>query len=190
METALGEAGVDRRVVEGCQKGDRQAFRFLYERLAGRVYSLALYFSGDETLAADITQQVFLKLFTTVSQYRYEADFSTWLYRIVANACADEKRARRRFVALGERPEPACPSVSASPHELCAQREVTDAVRAALASLKPSLRLPVLLRHLEGMSYEQIAVVMACSKGTVASRLNRGLRLLARKLDHLRGVRG
>src|ERR671916_2796869 len=98
VEEARGEA-----VIEACTQGDRDAFRLLFERHKDRVYSVALYFfGGDEALAADVTQQVFLKLFTRIGQYQGEAEFTTWLYRLTTNACIDEQRKRRRFLQFGE----------------------------------------------------------------------------------------
>lgn len=85
------DAGAE--IVDACRRGDRFAFRELYDLYKDRVYSIALYFSsGDQVAASDVTQQVFLKLLTNISQYRGEAVFSTWLYRLVVNACLDEAR--------------------------------------------------------------------------------------------------
>src|SRR5262245_12845102 len=85
-------------LIQGCKQGDRDAFHDLFEAHKDRVYTIALHYSGDEASAHDVTQQVFLKLFTSISQFREDSQFTTWLYRIVANACMDEHRKRRRFV--------------------------------------------------------------------------------------------
>ncbi|HEV2802382.1 MAG TPA: sigma-70 family RNA polymerase sigma factor [Pyrinomonadaceae bacterium] len=188
------ERPVDARTVASCQQGDREAFRLLFETHKDRVYSIALYFfGGDATLASDITQQVFLKLFTRIGQFRHQSEFTTWLYRLTTNTCIDEQRKRRRFTPL---PDPACAPARA--HHVAAaatlpaaearfmRLEMADSVRAAIASLKPKLRIAILLKYFEEMSYEEIAAVLNCSKGTVASRLNRGHRILAERLGHLR----
>ena len=77
-------------IIESCRLGDRDAFRALYDLYKDRVYSIALYFfHGDPAAASDVTQQVFLKLMTSIHQFRGDAEFSTWLYRLVVNACVD-----------------------------------------------------------------------------------------------------
>ncbi|HWC76586.1 MAG TPA: sigma-70 family RNA polymerase sigma factor, partial [Blastocatellia bacterium] len=87
-------------IIEACKQGDRAAFHSLFEIYKDRVYSIALHFSGNESAAHDVTQQVFLKLFRVITQFQHESAFTTWLYRIVANACADEQRKDRRWVPL------------------------------------------------------------------------------------------
>src|SRR5437870_2645166 len=90
---------VDSTVIQACRQGDRAAFRLLYERYKDTVFSMALYsLSGDRASAEDVTQEVFLKVFTRISQFRGNSGFETWLYRLVANTCVDEHRRRRRLV--------------------------------------------------------------------------------------------
>src|SRR5262245_5064186 len=100
IDAAMDEMNSESRLIEACQKGDREAFQMLFETYKNRVWSIALHFSRDEAIARDITQQVFLKLFTCISQFRRDAAFETWLYRLVANACLDERRSRSRFISL------------------------------------------------------------------------------------------
>lgn len=179
---------IDWDVITACQQGDRDALRVLFEAHKDRVYSIALYtMDGDHAVAADVTQQIFLKLITRIGQFRGNSEFTTWLYRLVVNECLDERRKRRRFVPLAE-----FSLVSKTPHESAtaknfARREMADQVQAAIAELRPKLRMPILLKYVEGLSYEEIASVLGCSKGTVGSRLNRGHKALARRLEHFRG---
>jgi RNA polymerase sigma-70 factor (ECF subfamily) len=175
-------------MIEACKRGDRDAFHMLFESYKDRVYSIAFHYSGDESAARDLTQQVFLKLFTVIGQFRFESEFTTWLYRIVVNACADEQRKLRRFVPFSTGGEKTNMAVRASQEDRYLKRQVADSVRSAISELSPKLRLPILLKYVEGLSYDEIAEVLGCSKGTVASRLNRGHKALARKLDHLRGA--
>ncbi|HEX8335349.1 MAG TPA: sigma-70 family RNA polymerase sigma factor, partial [Pyrinomonadaceae bacterium] len=173
--------------IEACKQGDRDAFRSLFERHKDRVYSVALYFfGGDEATAADVTQQVFLKLFTRISQFQGESEFTTWLYRLTTNACVDEQRKRRRVRQFGEGEELRRPFEGRTQEERVARAEVRRSVERAVAALKPKLRVVMLLKYFEELSYEEIAGVLGLSKGTVASRLNRGHKVLARKLGHLR----
>lgn len=183
---AMAEQLIDGRVIEACQQGDRAAFQILFETYKDKVFSIAVYSSGgDRAVADDVTQQIFLKLFTAIRQFRGESEFTTWLYRIVVNACADEQRRRRRLLSWGETVAMSNSGGKRPQEKQYAQLEVAAAVRAAIGELKPKFRLPILLKYIEGLSYEEIASVMGCSKGTVASRLNRGHSQLAKRLSHL-----
>ena len=176
-------------VIESCQRGDREAFRALFEGYKDRVYSVAFYFfGGDHALASDVTQQVFLKLFTRIAQFRRESEFTTWLYRLTTNVCIDEQRRRRRLDPLAEIAPHRTPRARGAAEERVMRGEVAGEVAAALASLKPKLRAALLLKYFEELSYAEIADALGCSQGTVASRINRGHKILARRLGHLRGT--
>ncbi|HKR00828.1 MAG TPA: sigma-70 family RNA polymerase sigma factor [Pyrinomonadaceae bacterium] len=185
----VSERKIDERVIEACQRGDREAFRLLFETYQDKVYSISLYyFKGDETSAKDITQQVFLKLMTKIEQFRRDAEFTTWLYRLVVNACMDEQRRHRRFLPFGDGFEMTGHGDKRTQEDRYASVEIADSVKSAIGELKPKLRLPILLKYVEGLSYDEMAEVLNCSKGTIASRLNRGHKILARRLAHLRGA--
>ncbi len=181
----MAEQLIDGRVIEACQQGDRAAFQLLFETYKDKVFSIAVYSSGDRAVADDVTQQVFLKLFTAIRQFRGDSEFTTWLYRLVVNACLDERRRRRRLLPWGETVAMRNPGDKKPQEKQYARLEVQEAVQAAIGELKPKFRLPILLKYIEGLSYEEIASVMGCSKGTVASRLNRGHSQLAKRLSHL-----
>jgi RNA polymerase sigma-70 factor, ECF subfamily len=196
----MSEQASDGHLIEACQRGDREAFRELFEAHKDRVWTVALRFTGDESAARDVTQQVFLKLFTSIAGFRHESNFKTWLYRLVANECMDEFRKRRRLVPLdffrpasGEERDEDCGAVEMKDwrqeplqEERLARLEVSEAVLAALAQLKPKLRMAIVLKYFEDLSYEQMAETLGCSMGTVASRLNRGHKELARRLWRLK----
>lgn len=187
QRAAMEECENQKRVIEACQRGDREAFRLLFEAHKDKVYSIAIYFfGGDEEGASDATQQVFLKLITSINQFRQDAEFTTWLYRLVVNACVDEQRKKRRFIPFGEAFETKSGAERKPQEEHFARAELAGSVRQAVAHLKPKLRMAVLLKYVEGLSYEEIGAALGCSKGTVASRLNRGHKILARRLSHLR----
>jgi RNA polymerase sigma-70 factor (ECF subfamily) len=176
--TALATASVlaheEDSLIVACKHGDRCAFQALFEMYRDRVFTIALYHvNGDAAAAEDVVQTVFVKLLRTIGQFRRESEFSTWLYRSVSNACMDEHRRRRRWLPWSNAAE------QAYSHELDG---VDESVRAAVEKLSPKLRMPVLLKYFENMSYEEIASALGCSTGTVASRLNRAHKKLA---DHL-----
>jgi RNA polymerase sigma-70 factor (ECF subfamily) len=178
----MGGPGLEEGVLEACQQGDREAFRALYDAYKDSVYSIALHFSGNAVVARDIAQEVFLRLYMNIQKFRQEANFQTWLFRIVANACSDERRKRSHLVPLSPEMASRLPAHGLSQHDRIWQEQKAAAVRAAVASLKPKWKMPILLRYLQGLSYEQMAEALGCSKGVVASRLNRAHKLLARKL--------
>ncbi|MDQ3908204.1 MAG: sigma-70 family RNA polymerase sigma factor [Acidobacteriota bacterium] len=176
-------------LIESCRGGDREAFRALFESYKDRVFTVALYFfGGDEAAASDITQQVFLKLFTRISQFRHESEFTTWLYRLTVNACIDERRRNRPLNRLDEIAHDSLPRARPAAEDRLMRREVGEEVKRAVASLRPKLRVAILLRYFDELSYAEIAVVLGCSEGTVASRINRAHKALARRLGHLRGT--
>ena len=191
QRAVASEKEINERVIEACQQGDRNAFRLLFETYQAKVYSISLYyFKGDESSARDVTQAVFLKLMTKIEQFRRDSEFSTWLYRLVVNSCLDEQRKRRRFLPFGDGFEMQNRGgiEKGEQEERYARIELADSVKAAICELRPKLRLPILLKYVEGLSYEEMAEVLNCSKGTIASRMNRGHKILARRLSHLRGA--
>lgn len=167
-------------------RGNREAMHSIFVLHQRRVYSIALnFFGGDESKAEDITQQVFLKIFTKMS-FRGDSDLTTWLYRTTVNACIDETRKTRRLFGFGEWFFGAEPEVKLALDDKIRSREISVEVQAVIGSLKPKYRLPLLLKYVEGLSYQEIARVLECSVGTISSRLNRGHKLLAAKLERLR----
>ncbi len=169
-----------------CKSGSRKAFESLYRANQRRVFSVALnFFGGNREMAEDVTQQVFLKIFNKIADFRAEAELTTWIYRMTVNACIDEHRKTRRFFSIekffGEI------RVKKTQDEKFEKREMANEVQRAIGELKEKFRLPILLKYSEGLSYEEIARVLDCSIGTVSSRLNRGHKMLAQKLKHLKG---
>jgi len=185
----LSDREISPGIIDSCRSGERDAFRALYDWYKDRVYSIALYFfHGDHGLAGDVTQEVFLKLLTNIGQFRGDAEFSTWLYRLVVNACLDTARRRKSGAAISA----GCPHLDAlggpgTQEEDYAREQMGASVRAAVSALPPKFRIAVLLRYFEDLSYEQMARTLHCSMGTVASRLSRGHKILAGRLKGLIG---
>lgn len=167
---------------------DREAFERLHALYAEFVHSVATRF--DPSTAADVSQEVFLTLWQRIDRYEERARFSTWLFRVVANAALDAGRRRRR------RPETPIDETSDRAPGPGAQRanplfgppvpanpEERIDLAAALATLSPKLRLPLVLRFWGGLDYDEIGQVLGLRAGTVASRLHRALDRLATHLD-------
>ena len=180
----------DREVIEACQRGDADAFRLLFEAYKDRVYSIALRYSGNQATAMDIAQETFLKLLSRIADFRGEASFDSWLYRLVVNCCLDHQRRRRRLTPFWDGLlDAVCTSAENALHKLM-RSERDQQVQEVVKKLPAEQRIVVVLRYTEGLSYDEIAEVLGCSPGTVASRLNRAHKVLGRRLSHLREVRG
>lgn len=160
-----------RALLDGCRTGDRGAFREIFEGYRARVSSIARHIVGSDAGAKDVTQLVFMKVWRSIGTFDPEGDFGTWIYRITVNTCLSERRRLRRLVAE----EPPDLPIDASQEQAVLARQV----RAAVARLSPKLGVPLVLRYIEGLSYDEIARVLGCSMGTVASRLSRGHEALA-----------
>jgi RNA polymerase sigma-70 factor (ECF subfamily) len=181
--------GSDRELVEACQRGERDAFRALFETYKDRVYSIALRFTGDQAVAMDLAQDTFLKLFSCIGEFRGESAFSTWVYRLVVNSCLDHKRKTWRLIPIGDELFGILRAPGDSLNAVL-ETEMRARVRSAVERLTPGLRMVTVLRYTEGLSYEQIAEVVGCSLGTVASRLNRAHKALQRRLSHFVNTEG
>jgi RNA polymerase sigma-70 factor (ECF subfamily) len=160
----MAEALAD--IIAGCRAGERSAQRRLYERYQRTVYRLAARMVGVAE-AADVAQEVFLRVFSRIGGFRGQAAFSTWLYRISVNECLRHLSRRARPVEpLTE--EPVCAAVG--PEQ---RLEQSDLLERALGALDAPLRATFLLREVEGLSYQEMADVLGVPPGTVASQLKR-----------------
>ncbi len=178
----------ERRTVLAIQGGELEWFATLYDAYYHRVYNQVLYSIGDELQAQDLLQSIFLKVFRGLRYFRFESSLSTWIYRIARNECQDfSRRKRPPLVPLelirGRNEEMDSRALSEDQH---AAQERFGIIHRAVMQLPVKLREVVVLRYLEDLSYEEIANVLACSSGTVASRLSRALEALAKRLCPLR----
>lgn len=173
----------DRELIEACRdvQDDRfeAAFEELYRRYRDRVYSIAYRITGSTTDAMDVVQESFRVLFLKISTFRFDARFSTWLFRIVVNCSIDLRRRERQrsgrqgqsIQNLHEGTEPA--DESRDPLASAETSELGEQVQSAIARLSPKLRAILVLRYLEGLSYDEIAETLEVQLGTVKSRLAR-----------------
>src|SRR3712207_256198 len=152
-------------LLAACRRGDPGAMRALYDAHKDRVYSVAThFFKGDAATAADVTQQVFIKVFARLDQFRHESEFTTWLHRVTANACIDEQRRTRPVRPLDALAGTAGELRAEGAHDAGRVREeIAEQVKAAVASLSPKLRIAILLRYFADRPYEEIAAALGCS---------------------------
>lgn len=167
-------------------QGDTASFGILVERYQHQIFNLALMMVNDREDARDITQDTFIKAFHSLSTFRYQSGFKTWLHRIASNTCLDHLRRRNRDGAkrIEKPPEPErdmlqrIPAPGSDPEEKLIRQEIKAAVRKALDSLPESYRLPLLMQHYQGMSYREISTALDIPEKTVATRLYRAKTML------------
>lgn len=173
-------------IVRKVLQGDVNAFEKLVTEHEKAVYAIALRMTGNAEDAADMTQEAFIKAFNSLHSFRGDSKFSVWLYRIANNVCLDFLRGRSRKPAVslsveddeGEESQLDVADESQSP-ELLLERGLTrDAVRRGLRALPPDYRQILLLREIQGLSYEEIAQVLRIEVGTVKSRIFRARKRL------------
>jgi RNA polymerase sigma-70 factor, ECF subfamily len=174
-----------KELIEACQRGDPEAFRALFEKHKDMVYSVALRYCGDAAIAQDIAQDTFLKLFSTIAGFRGQSTFDAWLYRMVVNSCFDQKRKARRLTPLLDEVLAALQTPDVSVLDEVLRAEISTRVKDVVESLAPDQRMVIVLRYTQGLSYDEIAEVLGCASGTVASRLNRAHKVLQRRLSRL-----
>jgi RNA polymerase sigma-70 factor (ECF subfamily) len=172
-------------LIDGCQGGDPEAFRALFEKYKDTVYSIALRYSGDPAAAQDIAQDTFLKLFSAIGSFRGDSNFDSWLYRMVVNSCFDQRRKTRRLTPLLDEVLSILRTPDVSVLEEVLRSEMSAQVRTVVDSLAPDHRMVVVLRYTQGLSYDEIAAILGCAPGTIASRLNRAHKVLERRLAGL-----
>jgi RNA polymerase sigma-70 factor, ECF subfamily len=174
-----------KELIEGCRRGEPDAFRALFETHKDMVYSIALRYSGDPAVAQDIAQDTFLKLFSTIGSFRGDSNFESWLYRTVVNSCFDQKRRTRRLTPLLNEVLSALRTPDLSVLDEVLRAEMSSHVRSVVDSLAPDQRMVIVLRYTQGLSYDEIAAILGCASGTIASRLNRAHKVLERRLSRL-----
>src|SRR5215813_9824449 len=186
-------ADSDTELIKRAQEQDIDAFCLLAERYARRIYLLASHYCQNTQDAEDLSQEVWLKAYQAVQTFRFDSSFYTWLRRITINAFLNHRRASF-FRAHGQTTAVQLLQIdseesqvffgSSSAQENIYNKLLFESVVNALAELTPAQRLAFLLRHYEGMSYEEIANAMNCSTGTVKKGVARAIVKLRARLSH------
>ncbi len=167
----------EKSVIQRVLDGDQEAFAALVKAYEKPVYNLCLRMTGNAHDAQDLSQEAFLKAWRGLRFYKFESNFSTWLYRLTANVCIDFLRRQKRRTAVSltadDDQELEVPDKAPALEEQLLHKEAREAVARAMDQLEEEFRLVLTLRVLEDMTYEQIAQVMDLKVGTVKSRLAR-----------------
>ena len=176
----------EKHCIERVLKGDANAFEHLVHAYEKTVYNLALRTLGNREDAEDVTQEAFLKAYRSLDSFRGDSKFSVWLYRIVSNLCLDLQRSRQRKPTQsltvedddGEIGELEISDEHFSPEKLLDRKLTRESVQRGLSALPDDARQILLLRELQGMSYEEIGQALDLEPGTVKSRIFRARKRL------------
>ena len=178
-------------LVEGLRTGEENAYDTLIQRYEQPVFNLICRLMDDPSEGSDVVQEVFLKVFRKIGTFRGDSSLKTWIYRIAVNEARNHRRwfgrHKRQEVGL-EGPEDGrgysdwLPDPGRSPFEVTLDHETEALIEQALARVNPTFRDALVLREIEGMSYEEIAGVLGISLGTVKSRILRGRESLRKQL--------
>ncbi|MEV0675783.1 sigma-70 family RNA polymerase sigma factor [Actinosynnema sp. NPDC050436] len=173
----------DQPLLDAAVRGDPAAFDELVRRHTGRMYRVALRIVGDPVEAEDVVQDAWISAWRALPGFRGDAAPSTWLYRVVTNAALAHLRRKKPTVPLDSAPEPRAVE---EPEASVLRNETADVVLRAIADLEPSQRVPLVLRELEGLSYEEVAEVLGTGVPALRARLHRARVALMAKLREQR----
>jgi RNA polymerase sigma-70 factor (ECF subfamily) len=184
-----------KKLVEKASGGDLRSFEELVMLYQDRVFSHCFRLTANSDDAQDLAQEVFIQAFRAIKTFRHEADFGTWLHRITVNSWLNWQRRNKKLLIFsldnpvntsnGEVIRELAAGED-SPLEAVERQELSAAVRTALDRLAPEYRTVLILREMEGYSYEEIARMLDCSLGTVKSRISRGRRDIKKEIIKLR----
>jgi len=182
---------LEKLLIKKSQSGDVESFELLISSYDKRAYNIAYRIMGNEEDAKDMAQEALLRVFKSLKDFKGQAAFSTWLYRIVTNVCLDELRRRKneKYVSMdssihtedGELHMELC-SDKETPESVYERIEQRELIRNAIREMNEDYRTVIVLRDIQGFSYDEISGMLDCSLGTVKSRINRARTMLRDKL--------
>lgn len=189
----MSEAQVDQLLVERVQKGDKKAFDLLINKYQHRIISLVARYVSDQTEALDVAQEAFIKAYRAIPRFRGDSAFYTWLYRIAINTAKNWLVAKKRRPPTSDIDAADAEQYDmdsrlkeqGTPENELMREEIRRTVYDTIAELPDDLRTAIILREMDGMSYEEIAVTMDCPIGTVRSRIFRAREAIHEKLKPL-----
>jgi RNA polymerase sigma-70 factor (ECF subfamily) len=187
----ITEQELDWLIVERVHAGDKQAFNLLVIKYQTRIFRPILRIVRNQSEAEEIVQETFIRAYRALRYFRGDAAFYTWLYRIGLNAAKNSviRQSRRHAEcqldesALGT--SESLHSGNETPETIFASRQVAVVINTAIDNLPPMLRMAIVLREIEGLSYEQISAVMECPIGTVRSRIFRAREVISHQLNQI-----
>ncbi|MGB9595629.1 MAG: RNA polymerase sigma factor [Candidatus Poribacteria bacterium] len=179
----------DVELVGLCQKGDIDAFDKLFYKYRDKIYRTAFRMINNQEDALDLTQEIFLKAYKNINKYNFKSQFSTWLYKLAINVCIDELRKHKRSNEILTDEIPDDRRYSDTPEDIVLYKEQESLIWKALDTLKEKERSIIVLREMEGLSYEEIANILGCSMGRVKSRIHESREKLRKALEKMSNSR-
>ena len=177
-------------MISRCQRGDQEALKEIFDKYHKKVYRIAYGVVRQREEALDVVQEVFIKLFRSIQNFKGRSHFYTYLYRMAINTSIDHKRkAGKQFVSSLDEEGSFEPSDEADkgPEKILLQKELEEKVRQAMDKLPDEQKAAIIFRDVEGLSYQEMAEAMGCSIGTVMSRLHYGRKRMQESLkDYLK----
>ena len=180
----------DEALIRRIKDGDADAFEEIVKTYEKPVYNLALRYSGNPDDAFDISQDIFLRVYRSIDTFRGQSKFSTWLYQIATNICIDHcrKTSRKKEISMfvsdddGEETELEFADTEYSPEQIVEKKELRDEIGRCINKLADEHRVILILRDIEGISYQEIGAILNMEQGTVKSRLFRAREKLRKLL--------
>lgn len=166
------------------QNGNTSVYRYLVERYQEKIRNLIFSIFNESDIVDDLSQEVFIKAYEALPKFRFESSFYTWLYRIAVNRSRDEMRRRKvkRFFRFQSVESTSNRSLDALVSTTFDDEQIHEVIEQQLNLIPEKYRLPIILKDVDGLSYDEIAEVLGCEVGTVKSRLSRGRNMLKSKL--------
>lgn len=193
QEGGLSVNDLDNALIKKCKNGDVEAFEDLINTYQKKAYNIALRIMTNEEDAKDMAQEAFIRIYKSIMNFREESSFSTWIYRIVTNVCLDEVRKRKNRATIsidttinidGSETKYELSCDKETPEGIYEKAEKKEIILGTINELSEEYKSAIVLRDIEGFSYEEIATIMNCSIGTVKSRINRARNILKDKLSN------
>lgn len=175
----------ERDLIERAKEGSDGAFRSLVERHMRGAYDIAYHFVGCHDDAQDVAQEAFVRAHRGLSSFRGDAEFGTWLYRIVTNLSMNRIRQKKSRARFEVRSDELPPGLLGTDVSAAAQPDLTGHIETALHELPTLQRAVVMLRHLNGLSTREVGAILNCSEGSVKTHLHRGLKKMRKLLDFI-----
>jgi RNA polymerase sigma-70 factor (ECF subfamily) len=166
-------------ILSRCKNGDQEAWNMLINAYSKAVYNIALNFFADKDIASDVTQEVFIKIYHNLDKFREEKNFSSWLFTISRNYCIDSWRKNKKYLLKNQELNENISIDTQTPEGNLIKESEKETLRKMISQLEPDLRIILILRDIQDLSYQEIALKFSIPEGTVKSRINRARLRLA-----------
>lgn len=171
-------------IIRQCRAGDADQYALLVDKYKAMAYNIAYRMLGDADTAKDMAQESFISAYVALENFQYGSKFSSWLYRIVVNKCKDYLKAERETVPVDEFGD-VIPAGERTPEQAASSRQTGDAVQKALDALPIEYRDVIVLKHIEGLDYREIADILGVGVGALKVRAHRGREMLKELLERM-----